>query len=91
MENWHQHKKSAFNNPRQRKLSPKKASELTFKKSKQEKPDIQSRLKMSLFFPNGQRLQQDNDPKHRSIMAQEIMAENGINHWDVWPSGKYMY
>ena len=32
----------AFNNPRQRKLSPKKASELTFKKSKQEKPDIQS-------------------------------------------------
>ena len=46
---------------------------------------------MSLFFPNGQRLQQDNDPKHRSIMAQEIMAENGINHWDVWPSGKYMY
>jgi len=32
----------AFNNPRQRKLSPKKASELTFKKPKQEKPDIQS-------------------------------------------------
>ena len=31
----------AFNNPRQRKLSPKKASELTFKKPKQEQPDIQ--------------------------------------------------
>ena len=31
---------NAFNNPRQRKLSPKKASELTFKKPKQEKPDI---------------------------------------------------
>ena len=31
----------AFNKPRQRKLSPKKASELTFKKPKQEKPDKQ--------------------------------------------------
>ena len=44
-ENWHQDKKcvwDAFNNPRQRKISTKKASELTFKKPKQEKPDIQS-------------------------------------------------
>ena len=42
-ENWHQDQKcvwDAFNNPRQRKLNPKKASELTFKKPKQENPDI---------------------------------------------------
>ena len=31
----------ALKNPRQRKLSPKKASELTFKKPKPEKPNIQ--------------------------------------------------
>ena len=45
MENWHQHKKSVYgtlSTTQDRKLSPKKASELTFKKPKQEKPEIQS-------------------------------------------------
>lgn len=39
-------------------------------------------------FPDGHRLQQDNDPKHKSKMAKDFMAASGINHWDTWPSGK---
>jgi hypothetical protein len=40
-------------------------------------------------FPSGHRLQMDNDPKHKSKMARDFMRENGINHWDVWPSGNW--
>ena len=39
------------------------------------------------MFPNSHRLQMDNDPKHKSKLARDFMRENGINHWDVWPSG----
>lgn len=37
-------------------------------------------------FSDSHRFQQDNDPKHRSKMAQQFMEENGINWWTVWPS-----
>jgi transposase len=37
-------------------------------------------------FPDVHRLQQDNDPKHRSKMAKDFMRDNNINWWDVWPS-----
>lgn len=39
-------------------------------------------------FPDGHRLQQDNDPKHRSKLAREYMKSAGIKHWEIWPSGK---
>lgn len=40
-------------------------------------------------FPDHHRFQQDNDPKHRSKMSTEFMAENGIN-WFPWPPGTYV-
>lgn len=41
-------------------------------------------------FTTGHRFQQDNDPKHRSKLSRKFMAENGINWWEVWPSGMYI-
>ena len=41
-------------------------------------------------FPTDHRFQQDNDPKHKSRLAKNFIVENGINHWDVWPSGKFL-
>ena len=38
-------------------------------------------------YPDGHRFMQDNDPKHRSKLSRQFMADNGINWWDVWPSG----
>lgn len=38
-------------------------------------------------FGENHRFQQDNDPKHRSKLAQTFMEENGINWWRIWPSG----
>ncbi|KAH3818903.1 hypothetical protein DPMN_120631 [Dreissena polymorpha] len=40
-------------------------------------------------YPDGHRFQQDNDPKHRSNMSKRFMEDNGINWWNVWPSGKF--
>ena len=37
-------------------------------------------------FPDGHRFQQDNDPKHKSKLAQSFMEDNGINWWNIWPS-----
>lgn len=37
-------------------------------------------------YPDGHRFQQDNDPKHKSKLAQEFMGNNGINWWKCWPS-----
>ena len=37
-------------------------------------------------FPDGHRFQQDNDPKHKSKLAQEFMKDNQINWWNIWPS-----
>ena len=39
------------------------------------------------FFPGGHRFIQDNDPKHRSKISKQFMAENGINWFSAWPSG----
>ena len=36
-------------------------------------------------FPDGHRFQQDNDPKHRSLMAQNFLRENNINY-PKWPA-----
>ena len=36
-------------------------------------------------YPDGHRLQQDNDPKHTSIRAKNYMTANNINWWK-WPS-----
>ena len=41
-------------------------------------------------YPDGHRFQQDNDPKHKSKLAREFMSANGINHWNIWPSGKLL-
>ena len=37
-------------------------------------------------FPDSHRFQQDNDPKHKSKLAQEFMTRNSINWWKEWPS-----
>ena len=42
-------------------------------------PFIESR------FPDGHRFQQDNDPKHTSRLAQELMDQSGINWWKTPP------
>lgn len=40
-------------------------------------------------FPDQHRFQMDNDPKHRSKVAQDFMTENDINWWKEWPSGNF--
>lgn len=53
---------------------------------------VESILKKTLLpfiktvYPDKHRFQQDNDPKHRSILAKTFIAENEINWWDIWPS-----
>ena len=42
-------------------------------------------------FGENHRFQQDNDPKHRSKLAQKFMTDNGINWWNDWPSGTVLY
>ena len=37
-------------------------------------------------FPDSRRFQQDNDPKHKSKLAQAFMTRNSINWWKEWPS-----
>ncbi|KAK3106818.1 hypothetical protein FSP39_000486 [Pinctada imbricata] len=37
-------------------------------------------------FPDNHRFQQDNDPKHKSKLATEFLAENNIDWWRDWPS-----
>ncbi|VDI65445.1 Hypothetical predicted protein [Mytilus galloprovincialis] len=39
-------------------------------------------------FPDQHRFHMDNDPKHRSKVSKDFMTSNGINLWDVWPSGQ---
>ena len=41
-------------------------------------------------FPDGHRFMQDNDPKHTSNMAKEIMVEAGINWWKTPPESPDM-
>lgn len=41
-------------------------------------------------YPDSHRFQQDNDPKHKSKLAKTFMTQNGIQWWDVWPSGNYI-
>ena len=36
-------------------------------------------------FPDGHRFMQDNDPKHRSILAQTFYRDNHINWWKTPP------
>lgn len=36
-------------------------------------------------FPDGHRLQQDNDPKHASNYIDDLFKENGINWWSTPP------
>ena len=36
-------------------------------------------------YPSGHRFMQDNDPKHRSRLAQAFFAENGVNWWQTPP------
>ena len=38
-------------------------------------------------YGDDHRFQQDNDPKHRSKLAQKFMTDNNINWWNTWPSG----
>ncbi|VDI58524.1 Hypothetical predicted protein [Mytilus galloprovincialis] len=37
-------------------------------------------------YPDKHRFQQDNDPKHRSILSKNFMKSNNINWWECWPS-----
>jgi len=36
-------------------------------------------------FPNSHRFMQDNDPKHRSKLAQDFLKDNNINWWKTPP------
>ena len=38
-------------------------------------------------YRDNHRLQQDNDPKHRSKLALTFLQDNDINWWREWPSG----
>ena len=40
---------------------------------------------ISAVYPAGHRFMQDNDPKHTSRLAQQYMADNGINWWKTPP------
>ena len=40
---------------------------------------------ISLLYPNGHRLMQDNDPKHTSGYASQWMVDNGVNWWKTHP------
>lgn len=42
------------------------------------------------FGPN-HRFKQDNDPKHTSRRAKELMEDHGINWWNVLPAGKLFF
>ena len=46
---------------------------------------------IEIFFPEGHRFIQDNDPKHRSKRAKDFMAGNGVNWFSSWPSGETFY
>lgn len=37
------------------------------------------------YFPDGHRLQQDNDPKHASDHIDDFFKENGVNWWPTPP------
>lgn len=41
-------------------------------------------------YPDRHRLCQDNDPKHRSKFTRRYMEDQGINWWNIWPSGKFI-
>ena len=41
-------------------------------------------------FPDGHRFMQDNDPKHTSIKAREIMEELNVNWWKTPPESPDM-
>lgn len=36
-------------------------------------------------YPDGHRLQQDNDPKHSSALIEDFFEENGVNWWPTPP------
>ena len=40
---------------------------------------------IQVFYPNGHRLMQDNDPKHTSGYATQWMVDNGVNWWKTPP------
>ena len=42
-------------------------------------------------YPDSHRFCQDNDPKHKSKFTQKYMKDNGINWWNVWPSGAQIF
>ena len=37
------------------------------------------------YFPDGHRLQQDNDPKHASLRIEGFFEEKGVNWWPTPP------
>lgn len=37
------------------------------------------------YFPDGHRLQQDNDPKHSSFYIEDFFEDNGVNWWPTPP------
>lgn len=37
------------------------------------------------YFPDGHRLQQDNDPKHASAYIDDFFKENGVDWWPTHP------
>ena len=37
------------------------------------------------YFPDGHRLQQDNDPKHASLRIEDFFEKKGVNWWPTPP------
>ena len=36
-----------------------------------------------MYIPDGHRLMADNDPKHNSVAAQDLLVDNCINWWRI--------